>query len=247
MRQYFPLLLVLLADACARDCRIVCSAREAARVEPGSAGPSLEGHALRSLLCLRGGGKPDQGKQVRDSAAGAGGCSGRNSARLRRKDKSQTSKKKRVAEKARKATRIELGEDERKSSSNLQKIRHLPKRQKRRQISEGAETRAEGGGDDRCRRKERKQPSLRPASSKNSSRKAGNKSVDTATRKQEQEGARQDRQPQGMALARKLMHDMGWSGDGHGLGLNGTGRCALACCCPNGTPYSFPAFFRADV
>lgn len=29
--------------------------------------------------------------------------------------------------------------------------------------------------------------------------------------------------PHGMALARRLMRNMGWSGDGHGLGLNGTG------------------------
>jgi len=48
----------------------------------------------------------------------------------------------------------------------------------------------------------------------------------------EQELERQTQPPHGMALARRLMHNMGWSGDGHGLGLNGTGPAARPCCLP---------------
>jgi len=37
-----------------------------------------------------------------------------------------------------------------------------------------------------------------------------------------------DKKPQGMALARKLMTQMGWGGDGHGLGKNATGTCCFS-------------------
>jgi len=111
--------------------------------------------------------------------------------------------------------RVSAGkESEERSKGKHKKARDEKKAEKsskmRTQKSSKMRTREKDGG-------ERTEPQARPDTAVPKTR---------AAPKPEQSSL--DKKPQGMALARKLMTQMGWGGDGHGLGKNSTGTCCFS-------------------